>query len=146
MKTWNYNRTDTMPISYTIIIKSTEHIPSIFNDESTRSFIHLRRHIHVTRIPATHIIFTRISCTLFTCDMYMCRLSHIHDPVLSSLKMKGIRLLFFFIIISLPPTPSCNKWHHTYGYVMCSKANAARKGWTSSDVTIWRLGARHTIK
>jgi hypothetical protein len=27
-----------------------------------------------------------------TCDMYMCRLRHIHDPVLSSLKMEGIRL------------------------------------------------------
>jgi hypothetical protein len=49
----------------------------------TKSFI------HVTRIPAMHIIFTRISCTLFTCDMYMCRLRHINDPVLSSLKMEG---------------------------------------------------------
>jgi hypothetical protein len=27
--------------------------------------------------------------------MYMCRLRHINDPVLSSLKMEGIRLLFF---------------------------------------------------
>jgi hypothetical protein len=27
------------------------------------------------------------------CDMYMCRLRHINDPVLSSLKMEGIRLL-----------------------------------------------------
>jgi hypothetical protein len=26
--------------------------------------------------------------------MYMCRLRHIKDPVLSSLKMEGIRLLF----------------------------------------------------
>jgi hypothetical protein len=48
--------------------------------------------IHVTRIAAMHIIFTRIGCTLFTCDMYMCRLRH---SVLSSLKMEGIRLLFF---------------------------------------------------
>jgi hypothetical protein len=40
------------------------------------------------------IIFTRIGCTLFTCDMYMCRLRHTNDPVLSSLKMEGIRLLF----------------------------------------------------
>jgi hypothetical protein len=46
------------------------------------------------RITATHIIFTRISCTLFACDMYMCRLRHINDPVLSSLQMEGIRLLF----------------------------------------------------
>jgi hypothetical protein len=49
--------------------------------------------IHVTHIAAMHIIFTRIGCTLFTCDMYMCRLRHINDPVLSSLKMEGIRLL-----------------------------------------------------
>jgi hypothetical protein len=60
---------------------------SIFTTD-TKSFI------HVTRIAATHIIFTRIGCTLFTCDMYMCRLRHINDPVLSSLKMEGIRLLF----------------------------------------------------
>jgi hypothetical protein len=46
------------------------------------------------RIAAMRIIFTRISCTLFTCDLYMCRLRHINDPVLSSLKMEGIRLLF----------------------------------------------------
>jgi hypothetical protein len=45
-----------------------------------------------------HIIFTRIGCTLFTCDMYMCRLRHINDPVLSSLKMKGIRYLFIYFI------------------------------------------------
>jgi hypothetical protein len=29
-----------------------------------------------------------------TCDMYMCRLRNINDSVLSSLKMKGIHLLF----------------------------------------------------
>jgi hypothetical protein len=51
-------------------------------------------HIHVTRIAAMHIIFTRIGCTLLTCDMYMCRVRHRYDPVLSSLKMEGIRLLF----------------------------------------------------
>jgi hypothetical protein len=42
------------------------------------------------------IVFTRIGCTLLTCNMYMSELRHIHDPVLSSLKMKGIRLLFFY--------------------------------------------------
>jgi hypothetical protein len=41
------------------------------------------------------IIFTRIGCTLLTCDMYMSDLRHIHDPVLSSLKMEGIRYTFF---------------------------------------------------
>jgi hypothetical protein len=30
-----------------------------------------------------------------TCDKYKSSLRHIHDPLLSSLKMKGIRLLFF---------------------------------------------------
>jgi hypothetical protein len=29
--------------------------------------------------------------------MYMCRLKHINDPVLSSLKMEGIRLFYLFI-------------------------------------------------
>jgi hypothetical protein len=31
-----------------------------------------------------------------TCDKNKSSLRHIHDPVLSSLKMKGIRLLFLF--------------------------------------------------
>jgi hypothetical protein len=48
----------------------------------------------VTRIAAMRIIFTRIGCTLLTCDVYMSDLRHIHDPVLLSLKMEGIRLLF----------------------------------------------------
>jgi hypothetical protein len=65
---------------------------SIFTTD-TKSFI------HVTRIAATHIIFTRISCTLFMCDMYMCRLRHINDPVLSSLKMEVMRLLFNYAVI-----------------------------------------------
>jgi hypothetical protein len=30
-----------------------------------------------------------------TCDMYMCRLRHINDSVLSSLKMEGIRQFFY---------------------------------------------------
>jgi hypothetical protein len=39
-------------------------------------------------------------CGSNTCDMYMCRLRHINDPVLSSLKMEGIRLTFFIRNIS----------------------------------------------
>jgi hypothetical protein len=31
-----------------------------------------------------------------TCDMYKSSLRHIHDPVLSSLKMKGILYFFYF--------------------------------------------------
>jgi hypothetical protein len=67
------------------------------------------------RIAAMHITFTRIGCTLFTCDMYMCRLRHINDSVLSSLKMEGIRLLFTKIlyvshhlcVLQVPPILSC---------------------------------------
>jgi hypothetical protein len=33
-----------------------------------------------------------IGCTLLTCDMYMCRLRHINDSVLSSLKMEGMAI------------------------------------------------------
>jgi hypothetical protein len=58
------------------------------------------------RIAAMRIIFTRICCTLLTCDMYMCDLRHIHDPVLSSLKMEGIRSLFSTRILLTP----CTMW------------------------------------
>jgi hypothetical protein len=40
------------------------------------------------------LAYSAFFCFL-TCDMYKSSLRHIHDPVLSSLKMKGIRLLFF---------------------------------------------------
>jgi hypothetical protein len=39
-------------------------------------------------------IANRCGPCYLTCDMYKSSLRHIHDPVLSSLKMKGIRLLF----------------------------------------------------
>jgi hypothetical protein len=45
---------------------------------------------------AEHIIVMCIGCIFLTYDMYKSSLRHIHDPVLSSLKMKGIR--FFFLI------------------------------------------------
>jgi hypothetical protein len=44
-----------------------------------------------------HISFLRVLVVLYlrvTCTVYMCSLGHINDPVLSSLKMEGIRLLF----------------------------------------------------
>jgi hypothetical protein len=44
-----------------------------------------------------------VAHVILTCDMYKCSLRHIHDPVLSSLKMKGIRLLLFSIIIDVLP-------------------------------------------
>jgi hypothetical protein len=78
--------------------------------------------MHVTRIAAMHIIFTRISCTLFTCDMYMCRLRHINDPVLSSLKMKGIRLFFWtlrnHVVVSVTSGCCCD-------YVIFSKQHGS---------------------
>jgi hypothetical protein len=83
--------------------KKGKHIPYIFKDEGTGSCICLSRHIHVTRIPAMRMIFTRIGSTLLTCDMYMCCERHIHDLVLSSLKMYGIHLLYFLFTVSLPP-------------------------------------------
>jgi hypothetical protein len=56
---------------------------------------------HITRIAAMRIIFARIGCTLLTCDMYMSDLRHIHDPVLSSLQMEGIRLLLLSSFVTL---------------------------------------------
>jgi hypothetical protein len=75
--------------------------------------------------------FTRTGCTLFTCDMYMCRLRLINDSVLSSLKMEGIRLLYYLS----SPTPSATR-AHTYDYVTRFKVNIARSSGPSSDVTI----------
>jgi hypothetical protein len=53
--------------------------------------------------------------------MYKSSLRHIHDPVLSSLKMKGIRLLsFIFVSLHLPqPAP-------TRAYVTRMKDNVLR--------------------
>jgi hypothetical protein len=48
---------------------------------------------------AMHIIFSRIGCSLLTCDMYMCRLRHIHDPVLITTKDGRYTFLCMFISI-----------------------------------------------
>jgi Fe-S cluster assembly iron-binding protein IscA len=60
-----------------------------------------KRRQKFTCIAAMRIIVTRIGCTLLTCDMYMSDLKHIHDPVLSSLKMK-IYVYFFQICFIYP--------------------------------------------
>jgi hypothetical protein len=39
----------------------------------------------------TYCCYANIGFNLLTCDMYMSDLRHIHDPVLLSLKMEGIR-------------------------------------------------------
>jgi hypothetical protein len=36
-----------------------------------------------------------VAHVILTCDMYKSSLTHIHDPVLSSLKMKGICFFFY---------------------------------------------------
>jgi hypothetical protein len=91
--------------------------------------------------------------------MYKSSLRHIHDPLLSSLKMKGIRLLFF---VSLPlPQPA----PHTCAYETRMKDNVSRSfemrhvihdihissgQWPRCDVTNGTCGSRdfqdHTKK
>jgi hypothetical protein len=41
-----------------------------------------------------HILFVRVLVVLYLRVTCMCRLKYINNPVLSSLKMEGIRLLF----------------------------------------------------
>jgi hypothetical protein len=96
-------------------------------------YMYFATHIHVKRIAAMRIVFTRTGCTLLTCDMFMCRERHIHDPVLLSYNV-------YYHYLAFPLTPSYNKRHHTYDYVTCSKVNVARNSGTSSDVTISRYG------
>jgi hypothetical protein len=59
----------------------------------------------------------KVGLTLLTCDMYMSDLRYIHDPVLSSLKMEGISLLFPYP----PHPPRC----HTCAYITHMKDNVS---------------------
>jgi hypothetical protein len=43
-------------------------------------------------------------CSSNTCDMYMCCLRHINDPVLSSLKMEGIRVFYVLLTVQFSIT------------------------------------------
>jgi hypothetical protein len=72
---------------------------SIFTND-TKSFI------HVTRIAAMHII-------------YMCRLRHINDSVLLSLKMEGISLLFICIVINVYHEGHSESFRFPVRYVLC---------------------------
>jgi hypothetical protein len=72
----------------------SKRIPSIFNDSSPGSCICLRRHIYMSHVNTVQPIRVKNMDSCNTCDLYMCSLRHIHDPVLLSLKMEGIRLLF----------------------------------------------------
>jgi hypothetical protein len=61
-------------------------------------------HIYVTRkYSTTNTRKNDMHCSN-TCDMYMCRLRHINDSVLSSLKMEGIRLLHYFLFENVGET------------------------------------------
>jgi hypothetical protein len=95
----------------------------------------MRQAYCVTRIAAMHIIFTRIGCTFFTCDMYMCRLRHINDSVLSSLKMEGIRLLFFKG--NVVPLHATNTYREVEIYT-CSSTHMCKLG------TRWRQAFNFT--
>jgi hypothetical protein len=70
---------------YKIVIYTRLRSDSIKNGASRKE---------ARRIAAVRIIFTRISL-LYLRVICTCRLRHINDPVLSSLKMEGIRLLYF---------------------------------------------------
>jgi hypothetical protein len=63
--------------------------------------------------------------------MYMCRLRHINDSVLLSLKMEGIRLLFLFyysMTVSKESPNSIKIWQFTRGpkYVLLLQATQNR--------------------
>jgi hypothetical protein len=75
----------------------SKRIPFIFKDEINGSCICLRSLIYMSHVNKVQPI-TRKNDTHSsnTCDMYMSDLRHIHDPVLSSLMMEGIRLLYLF--------------------------------------------------
>jgi hypothetical protein len=51
----------------------------------------------------TRIVVMCIGYIFLTYDMYKSSLRLIHYPVLSSLKMKGIRLLLFLLLLAINP-------------------------------------------
>jgi hypothetical protein len=48
---------------------------------------------------SSKLVFYAYRLYFLTCDMYMSDLRHIHDPVLSSLKMECIRFFCFTIVL-----------------------------------------------
>jgi len=79
----------------------TKHITSTFNDSSTGSCICLRLDLYMLHV--MHIISTRTGCILLPCNMYKSSLTHIHDPVLLSLKVEVICFVLSCFPPSLPP-------------------------------------------
>jgi hypothetical protein len=99
-----------------------KRIPSIFNDESTGSFI----------------------CLAYSA--FLCFLTSSGSMVPYTITpQSGIDHDFVSVVNILLKASPHSFLQHTYCYVTCSKVNA-RSSQTSSDVTIWRCGAqRHTI-
>jgi hypothetical protein len=107
-------------------IQKKKRIPSIFNDESTGSFICL------------------------ALSAFLCFLTS-SMPVSGSMVLyritpqSGLDHDFVSVVKILLKASPHSFLQHTYDYVTCSKVNA-RSSQTSSDVTIWRCGAqRYTI-
>jgi hypothetical protein len=76
-------------------VTSRKRIPSIFKNKSTGSCICLRSLIYmsyVNKVQPIRVKMIRVAAIRVTC---MSDLRHVHDPVLSSLKMKGISSLFY---------------------------------------------------
>jgi hypothetical protein len=53
---------------------------------------------------------TKCRAPSLTCDKYNSSQRHIHDPVLSSLKIKGIRLIFLFCILEICEHCASEQW------------------------------------
>jgi hypothetical protein len=92
-----------LSVNILLLYTKSKCIPSVFNDESTKLFICLRRHIYMSHVLLLCISFLRVLVVLYLCVTFMCRLRHINDSVLSSLKMEGICLLYFSVHC-FPPT------------------------------------------
>jgi hypothetical protein len=129
--------------------KKSKRIPCIFNDESTESFICLRRHIYMSHVNKVQPI--RVKNDMHnsnTCDIYKgfcigCKntaesflfLFTVFLPLPHNPRSMHLIVQRLLSLSRFPPTSFCNKRHHTYGYVTCSKVNA-KSSRTSSDVTI----------
>jgi hypothetical protein len=124
--------------------KKSKRIPSIFNDESTESFICLMRHIYMSHVNKLQLIRVKMICIAAK------RVTCMKDFV-SVVKIL-LKAFFFCSLFPYPPTPQSalqahhrialppnsfiqHARHHTCSYVTCSKVNA-KSSRASSDVTI----------
>jgi hypothetical protein len=63
---------------------------------------------HVNEVQPIRVKMIRIAAIRVTC---MSDLRHIHDPVLSFLKMEGIRLSFLICLLSRPVFWDAQSWY-----------------------------------